>query len=221
MGKAYKADKVVIKQETNQVKDPEDCGVMAILIANHLALELVGEPIFQIFAKDWMNIQRYYLMFNLEVGLMKLEIGKSGVIVEEKTIEIIREKNNEMLWQAEMDENGTKNNNMISQIDMWDELVLKNSTEMQMELIKEEQEGRLSGINEEVDEVEGYLYQQSTLNEEDRKKSQGGDAKPKLIQSPIRVESENSENQIEQDSRGQEAKEKHELMDKDQVSNIT
>ncbi|KEJ83021.1 hypothetical protein OXYTRIMIC_787 [Oxytricha trifallax] len=55
-----------------------------------------------------------------------------------------------------------------------------------------------------------YLFKQTIHNEEDEKKLSGGAIKPKLIQLPIRVESENSENQIEQDVRGQEAQEKHE-----------
>ncbi|KEJ83173.1 hypothetical protein OXYTRIMIC_378 [Oxytricha trifallax] len=65
--RAYAERNFLSKPEINQVK-AEDCGILAILMANYLALELPGEAVFQIFAKYWINMQRYYLMFNLEVG---------------------------------------------------------------------------------------------------------------------------------------------------------
>ncbi|KEJ82443.1 hypothetical protein OXYTRIMIC_710 [Oxytricha trifallax] len=100
-------------------------------------------------------MQRYFLLYNLEVGLMKLEIGKSVVTVEEQKMEIIREKRNEALWHTE--ENGTQNTNIISQVDVWDELVLENGIRRQMELLQEEQEEKFSEIIEEGNEIENYL----------------------------------------------------------------
>ncbi|KEJ82429.1 hypothetical protein OXYTRIMIC_316 [Oxytricha trifallax] len=208
MGKDFKADKIVIRNDTNQVSDPEDCGVMAILITNHLALELEGEPIFQIFAKDWVNMQRYYLLYNLEVGLMKLEIGKSGITVEDQTMELIRERRNEALWHTE--ESGTQNTNIVSQVDVWDEMVLENGIERQMELLQEEQEEKFSEIAEEGNVVEEYLLMQRGYGMEIEPNLTGGARKPKLVQTPHTDEKKISESDPKQEARDQDKREQEE-----------
>ncbi|KEJ82754.1 hypothetical protein OXYTRIMIC_605 [Oxytricha trifallax] len=122
MGKEFCLGKIQCKPETNQVKDPEDCGLISILIMNHLAFELKGGPIFQIFLQDLIKMQRYYLLLNLEVGYMRMEIGKSGVTIQEKDLEQITNKRNETLWQEE--ENRSQQTYFNTQVDTWDELVL-------------------------------------------------------------------------------------------------
>ncbi|KEJ82611.1 hypothetical protein OXYTRIMIC_803 [Oxytricha trifallax] len=97
--------------ETNQVRDPEDCGVLATLIINHL-LRIGWTTSVSDFAKDWLNMQRYYLMFNLEVGFSKMEIGRSGkAISEEETIREM-ERKSELIWQGADDEMGTSSYTM-------------------------------------------------------------------------------------------------------------
>ncbi|KEJ82966.1 hypothetical protein OXYTRIMIC_019 [Oxytricha trifallax] len=137
------------------------------------------------------NMQRYDLMFNLEVGLLKLEIGKSGITIEEKTMEIIRERKNEMLWQAELEENGTQNKNMYSQFDVC-EMVLKNGSQMYMEKVYEEQEG---GFSEKIVEgayVEEYLFPRTELDKEKTENINGAVGKSKLIQTKTKDEPKNS-----------------------------
>ncbi|KEJ83115.1 hypothetical protein OXYTRIMIC_258 [Oxytricha trifallax] len=177
MGKDYQAKQLITKPEINQVMDPEDCGVLLILMVNHLALEIPGEPIFQIFSKDWINMQRYYLMFNLEVGVMKLEIGKSGISIREEDVEQITEKRNGILWKSEWEDKGTEMMNQNSHIDTWDELVLQNGARMEMEQSNIDEEGRFSDIGDNEAEVESYLYAQK----DDRR---AGASKQKLIPTP-------------------------------------
>ncbi|KEJ82687.1 hypothetical protein OXYTRIMIC_292 [Oxytricha trifallax] len=99
VGGEFEIKKLASKVDTNQVSEPVDCGVMAIIIANHLALELQGEPIFQIFSNDWLRSHRYYLMFNLELGFTKMEIGKSGHSVREEESELSIDKKSSLLWK--------------------------------------------------------------------------------------------------------------------------
>ncbi|KEJ82924.1 hypothetical protein OXYTRIMIC_524 [Oxytricha trifallax] len=169
------------KPEVNQVKDPVDCGVMAILTANHLALELEGEPVFQIFAKDWVNMQRYYLAFNLEVGHMKLEIGKSGITVNAEDTEYIAEKRNESIWQVGNEEKWENTTLMRSQIDNWDDLLLNNNR-MELEGTQANEDGLFSEVEENQAEVENYLYPQARRERGQSEPMNGGNAKPKLIQ---------------------------------------
>ncbi|KEJ82704.1 hypothetical protein OXYTRIMIC_058 [Oxytricha trifallax] len=143
-GKEFQAQKIICKPETNQVRDPEDCGLMAILILNHLALELQGEPIFQIFSNDWTKMQRYYLLFNLEIGYMRMEIGKSGIALEEKDMDKITDKRNQTLWQ---EENGSQQTNFNTHVDAWDELVQDKGNKSQLEQFREEQEGNFSEMD--------------------------------------------------------------------------
>ncbi|KEJ83149.1 hypothetical protein OXYTRIMIC_345 [Oxytricha trifallax] len=158
VGDDFKVSKLVSMMETNQVRDPEDCGVLATLIINHLALELDGQPVFQIFAKDWVNIQRYYLMFNLEVGFTKMEIGRSGkAISEEETIREM-ERKSELIWQGADDEMGTSSYYYVPKIDRWDELILREAPRGQLEQELSECEGRFSEIIEGETAAEKYLF---------------------------------------------------------------
>ncbi|KEJ82496.1 hypothetical protein OXYTRIMIC_418 [Oxytricha trifallax] len=176
MGKEYQVEKIQCKPETNQVRDPEDCGLISILIMNHLALELRGEPIFQIFSQDWIKMQRYYLLFNLEVGHMKMEIGKSGVNTQERDLEQITNKRNETLWQ---EENRSQQTYFNTQVDTWDELVLNSVGQSHMELYKGNDEGKFNEIGENPTVVEDYIFP----NKMDNDGSIGsGIIKPRLVQ---------------------------------------
>ncbi|KEJ82468.1 hypothetical protein OXYTRIMIC_484 [Oxytricha trifallax] len=123
IGKEFRIKKIEIKSQTNQVRNPEECGVMAKFIVIYLALELPGEPVFQIFAKDWINWQRYYTTLNLEIGYMKMEIGKSGMAVEEEEVARETERNNIMMWQKADEEMGTSVFN--SHIDNCDKNIIR------------------------------------------------------------------------------------------------
>ncbi|KEJ82739.1 hypothetical protein OXYTRIMIC_323 [Oxytricha trifallax] len=156
IGKEFKTNKIEMKNETNQVNDPQDCGVMAMLIINHLALELQGEPFFQIFAKDWINSQRYYTMFNLEVGYMKMQIGRSGMTLEEEEVTRDIERKSMMLWQKADEEVVQSMYN--SHIDNWDDLVLGGAPKVSQDkedLELQEEFGEMMG---EVSEIENYMF---------------------------------------------------------------
>ncbi|KEJ82529.1 hypothetical protein OXYTRIMIC_689 [Oxytricha trifallax] len=179
--KKFLVNKVMTKPEVNQVKDPIDCGVMSILTANHLALELQGEPMFQIFAKDWVNMQRYYLAFNLEVGHMKLETGKSGITVNAEDTEYIAEKRNQSIWQVANEEKWENTTLMRSQIDNQDDLLLSNNR-MELDGNQANENGLFSEVEENQAEVEYYLYPQQRRERGQSEPMNGGIAKPKLIQ---------------------------------------
>ncbi|KEJ82670.1 hypothetical protein OXYTRIMIC_117 [Oxytricha trifallax] len=100
MGPSYKAESIVNKQDVNQVTYPQDCGLLAILIANHLALEIAGEPIFQIFSKDWLNMQRYYLMFSLEIGTTRWKL--------ENQDSLSKKRKQRGIWNRRASLSGTK-----------------------------------------------------------------------------------------------------------------
>ncbi|KEJ82381.1 hypothetical protein OXYTRIMIC_515 [Oxytricha trifallax] len=125
-------------------------------------LEIPGQPVFQIFANDWINMQRYYLMFNLEIGYIKIEIGRSGKAVEKQEVERIAEKKNEALWQWVEQEADTEMINQTSHIDMWDDLVLKNGAQFKLEREKVINEGEFSEAGEQLRDVEWYLSNDRT-----------------------------------------------------------
>ncbi|KEJ82518.1 hypothetical protein OXYTRIMIC_579 [Oxytricha trifallax] len=148
VGVDFKISKLANMMETNQVRDPEDCGILATLIINHLALELDGQPVFQIFSKDWVNMQRYYLKFNLEIGFTKMEIGRSGkAIIEDEAVREMEGKS-ELIWQGTDDEMGTSSYYYDPKIDRWDELVCREIPKRQLEQELFECEGKLSEIIE-------------------------------------------------------------------------
>ncbi|KEJ82618.1 hypothetical protein OXYTRIMIC_582 [Oxytricha trifallax] len=68
----------------------------------------------------------YFLTFNLEVGHMKLQIGKSGVTIYAEETEQVAEKRNEDIWKLANEEKGTEKTYMKSHVDTWDEWVLEN-----------------------------------------------------------------------------------------------
>ncbi|KEJ82942.1 hypothetical protein OXYTRIMIC_263 [Oxytricha trifallax] len=110
-------------------------------------------------------MQRYYLKFNLEVGLMKLEIGISGISVDEKTIETMIEQQTEALLQKEHETEGAQGWNNFLAIDVWDEMVLENGVKLQMELIQEERDASFNAVIEEGAEEEDYLFSQKSQRE--------------------------------------------------------
>ncbi|KEJ83157.1 hypothetical protein OXYTRIMIC_446 [Oxytricha trifallax] len=185
VGKEFTVSKITCKPEINQVADPENCGLLAILMANHLALELQGEPIFQIFSKDWLNVQRYYLAFNLEVGHMKLEIGKSGVTVNAEETELVAEKRNGDLWKLSNEEKGTKTTFMKSHVDTWDEWVLENDNKMELVDQQEHQDQYFSDAEEVLGGVESFYCSQQRKVKGGSEPRTGGQAKPNLIQSMV------------------------------------
>ncbi|KEJ82580.1 hypothetical protein OXYTRIMIC_407 [Oxytricha trifallax] len=132
--------------DTNKVSEPIDCGVMPILIANHFALELKGEPVFQIFLNDWINMQRQQMIFNLEVGFTKMEIGKSGHSVRDDEAEMNTKKQNSMLWRQadEGMDSGLVNANISE--DGWDKLVQRNEWQAELERQYRKEEEQLGDI---------------------------------------------------------------------------
>ncbi|KEJ82481.1 hypothetical protein OXYTRIMIC_178 [Oxytricha trifallax] len=159
VGPQFRAERVTSKVETNQVRDPEDCGVLALLIANHLALELEGDPILQIFAKDWINMQRYYLMFNLEVGFNKMEIGKSGIAIVEEEAEKNIEKRSSLIWKQADKELGVEANNPTNLVDRWEEMVMVNQWQSELEQEYEKFEREFNGSNSKnLNDLESCMF---------------------------------------------------------------
>ncbi|KEJ82600.1 hypothetical protein OXYTRIMIC_708 [Oxytricha trifallax] len=153
-----KIEKAISKLETNQVKDPEDCGLLAILIANHLALEIEGEPIFLIFSKDWLSMQRYYIMLNLEVGFTKMEIGKSGYLIREEKADQNQEKRSEFIWSQAWREIGDLQESVNQQIDNWEGIFQRNDWQMELEQEFERQEKAGSEFDGHLTELECCLF---------------------------------------------------------------
>ncbi|KEJ82700.1 hypothetical protein OXYTRIMIC_495 [Oxytricha trifallax] len=169
VGRDFRVNKLLIMTETNQVADPVDCGILSALIINHLALELQGEPVFQIFAKDWLNMQRYYLMFNLEVGHNKMEIGRSGMAIQEEEVERDLEKKGELIWQLANEEMGTDSTHFNQAIDGWDNKVMREYPRGDLEQELTEIEGKFSQIIDEASGVEEYLPKDNTKPDQDGK----------------------------------------------------
>ncbi|KEJ82735.1 hypothetical protein OXYTRIMIC_423 [Oxytricha trifallax] len=98
-----------------------------------------------------IKMQRYYLLFNLEIGYMRLEIGKSGIALEERDMDKITDKINQTLWQ---EENRSQQTNFNTHVDTWDDLVLDKGNKSQLEQFREEQEGNFSEIEKNPIDVE-------------------------------------------------------------------
>ncbi|KEJ83060.1 hypothetical protein OXYTRIMIC_321 [Oxytricha trifallax] len=103
-------------------------------------------------------MQRYYLMFNLEVGLMKLEIRISGISIREEDLELITDNRNQNLWQANWDAKGTEMINQSSHADNWDEMMIQGGDKMLLEQTQTGQEWKFSDLEENITEIEGFLY---------------------------------------------------------------
>ncbi|KEJ82667.1 hypothetical protein OXYTRIMIC_583 [Oxytricha trifallax] len=103
-------------------------------------------------------MQRYYLMFNLEVGSVRMEIGKSGITIQEDELERDMERKNDLIWQhADEDlENGSTTFN--AQIDQWDEVIMRENIKAQIEIEIEDCEGKFSELVGDAPEIEGYLF---------------------------------------------------------------
>ncbi|KEJ83073.1 hypothetical protein OXYTRIMIC_214 [Oxytricha trifallax] len=168
IGMEYKIEKVVSKMETNQVNDPEDCGLLAILITNHLALELEGEPVFQIFSKDWLSMQRYYLMLNLEVGFMKMEIGKSGYLIREEEAVQNQEKRSEMIWSQVGREIGDLQESVNQQLDNWEGIFQRSDWQLELEQEFEHQEEAGSDFDGHLTELECCLFSDGSELQQNR-----------------------------------------------------
>ncbi|KEJ82965.1 hypothetical protein OXYTRIMIC_652 [Oxytricha trifallax] len=140
---------------------------------NHLALELQGQPVFQIFAKDWLNMQKYYLMINLELGFVRIDIGRSGMTIEKEEMEANREKKSEALWLLVDKDLDTVMINQHSKIDVWDELVLKNAAQFELERENNRQGGEFSDVDEDLTEAEWYLSNDGSNTQHRRQDFQG------------------------------------------------
>ncbi|KEJ82593.1 hypothetical protein OXYTRIMIC_471 [Oxytricha trifallax] len=147
IGKEFKIDKLSGLVNTNQVKDPEDCGIMAILISNHIVMELQGEPVFQIFAKDWINMQRYYMM-----------TWKSGIALSDEEMARDTEKKNDKIWEHANEGLESETYIFNSQIDQWEEVVMREDPRGQIERELAVSEDRFSELIGEIPEVEGLLF---------------------------------------------------------------
>ncbi|KEJ82847.1 hypothetical protein OXYTRIMIC_533 [Oxytricha trifallax] len=170
VGREFRVNKLLNMAETNQVADIVDCEILLALIINYLALELQGDPVFQIFAKDWLNMQRqYFLMFNLDVGHNKIEIGRSGIAIQEDEVERDLEKKGEMIWQPANEEMGTDSTHFNQAIDRWDNIVLREYPRGELEQELTDLEGKFSQIIEETSGVEEYLPKNNTKPVQDGK----------------------------------------------------
>ncbi|KEJ83035.1 hypothetical protein OXYTRIMIC_053 [Oxytricha trifallax] len=131
-GRKFQVKRIISKIETLQVTNPEDQRVMAIQTINHLAMELAGEPVFQIFANNQVSMQRYYLMFNLELGFLKNEIGRSVIAIKEKELKRDMERRNDLIWQQANKDIGAGSVDFFPQINQWD-LVMREDVNAQIE----------------------------------------------------------------------------------------
>ncbi|KEJ83166.1 hypothetical protein OXYTRIMIC_143 [Oxytricha trifallax] len=210
VGKDYEVKTIATKTDTNQCMLPEDCGIKALLIINHLALELPGEPVFQIFGKDWIQMQRYYMMLNLEVGYMKMEIGKSGFALKEEEMMKIQEQQSESMRMRMNDEIGFQSYTQTINVDTWDEMVLENLCKTELEKAMDGQEREISELGEEVSETEECLFTQnpkqrkrknSTMNRkrEEESKERGRQIPEKNGKNEKDVEEDSKEVQEKQD----------------------
>ncbi|KEJ82605.1 hypothetical protein OXYTRIMIC_658 [Oxytricha trifallax] len=172
LGKRFWLKRIEGKTGLHQVRDPEDCGILAILTINHLALDLQGEPIFQIFAKDWINMQRYYLMFNLEVGSVRMEIGKSGITIQEDELERDIERKNELIWQHADEDLESDSITFNAQVDQWDEVILRGDIKAHIENDIEDCEGKFSELVGDAPEVESYLFNRLIQPNSDKPENQ-------------------------------------------------
>ncbi|KEJ82718.1 hypothetical protein OXYTRIMIC_125 [Oxytricha trifallax] len=154
MGKDYEVKKIATTADTNQCMLPEDCGIIALQIINHLALELPVEPVFQIFGKYWIQMQRYYMMLNLEVGYMKMEIGKSGFALREEEMLKVKEQQSESMWMRMNDEVGSQSYTQAINVDTWHEMVLDKFSKTELEKAMDGQGREISELGEEVSEIE-------------------------------------------------------------------
>ncbi|KEJ82564.1 hypothetical protein OXYTRIMIC_528 [Oxytricha trifallax] len=136
VGNKFIVNQITCKPEINQVADSENCGLLAILMANHLALEL-RRTIFQIF----------------QMGHMKLEIGKTGVTVNEEETELVAEKRNEDLQKSASEEKGTQKQTtyMKSHVNTW---VLENVNKMEIVDQQDHQDQCFSDAEEVLSRVE-------------------------------------------------------------------
>ncbi|KEJ82681.1 hypothetical protein OXYTRIMIC_438 [Oxytricha trifallax] len=149
VGNDFKVNKLACMIETNQARDPEDCGVLATLVINHLALELEGQPVFQIFSKDWLNMQRYYFVFNLEIGFTQMENFRSGKAISEDEAIREMERKSELIWQVADDEMGTSSFYYDPKNDRWDDLIQREILRGQLKQEFIECKGKFSEIIEE------------------------------------------------------------------------
>ncbi|KEJ82970.1 hypothetical protein OXYTRIMIC_062 [Oxytricha trifallax] len=184
MGQEFQTSRIIIKQEINQTKDPEDCGLLAILIANHLADEIPGELIFQIFAKDWLNMQRYYLIYNFERGYMRMEFGKSGRSIKDSEVEANDKTRNKNLWSRNDNEIDTEMMN-LTQIDAWEDLVQKDFKSGILDKHDEEDEGQFSEDDRNITEIEGYLFKEKSGHEQGKPRSKSSKVAKEMVKSLV------------------------------------
>ncbi|KEJ83009.1 hypothetical protein OXYTRIMIC_180 [Oxytricha trifallax] len=208
MGKDYEVKKIATKADKNQCMLPEDCGIIALLIINHLVLELPGEPVFQIFVKDWIQMQRQHMMLNLEVGYMKMEIGKSGFALRKEEMLRVQEQQNESMWMRMNDEVGSQSYTQAINVDTWDEMVLENFSKTELEKAIDREGREINEIGDEVSEIEECLFTQnpkkrkrenSLMKKKREEDSIGGNRQ--MLEKNVR-----SEKDVEEDPREAEGK---------------
>ncbi|KEJ82888.1 hypothetical protein OXYTRIMIC_709 [Oxytricha trifallax] len=130
-------------------------------------------------------MQRHYMMLNLEVGHIKMEIGKSGTTIENKELERNTEKKCMALWEHIWQEPDTKMMNQQSHVDQWEELVQKDAQVFHIEEEGDKREGKFSKLGEDLTEFEWYLQKDRTKQLKSRTSFQESE---KVVKEQNRVE---------------------------------
>ncbi|KEJ83117.1 hypothetical protein OXYTRIMIC_247 [Oxytricha trifallax] len=97
-------------------------------------------------------------MFNLEVGLPRMEIGKSEITIKEAEQEQDMERKKELLWQHADEDLGNGQISFNAKIDEWDDIIMRDDEKIQIENENEDYEGKFNELVEEAPEIEGYLF---------------------------------------------------------------
>ncbi|KEJ82626.1 hypothetical protein OXYTRIMIC_301 [Oxytricha trifallax] len=162
LGKRFWLKRIEGKTGLHQVRDPEDCGILAILTINHLALDLQGNPYSKSLPKIGLT----------QVGSVRMEIGKSGITIQEDELKRDIERKNELIWQhADEDlENGSITFN--AQVDQWDEVILRGDIKAHIENEIEDCEGKFSELVGDAPEVESYFFNRLIQPNSDKPENQ-------------------------------------------------
>ncbi|KEJ82706.1 hypothetical protein OXYTRIMIC_472 [Oxytricha trifallax] len=122
-------------------------------------------------------MQRYYLMFNLEIGQNKMEIGKSGLTIQEEEAERNMEQKSLLIWDQVSVEMGSGNARQNQQEEGWKEMILRNEWQSELEQQFEKFEGNISELNESMSELENVLFSDKSSHQprnEDKQEAVNG-----------------------------------------------
>ncbi|KEJ83044.1 hypothetical protein OXYTRIMIC_136 [Oxytricha trifallax] len=152
-------------------------------------------------------MQRYYITYNMEIGYMRMEIGKSGKSIKDSEAEANHEPRNINLWSLIDNEMDTEMMN-LTQIDAWEDLVQKDFKSTMLEQYDEEDEGQFSENGRNITEIEFYLLNEKRGHEQGKLRANSSKEVKKMIKSSVPATIPTVPNNQEIESKQQEEKEK-------------